>query len=192
MLVYTCELMGLFQWGIRQSCEVENLVNKWSDYQEELDFDLNNMILKMTSVERLLEYVSLPSENDPEEQKKTNSKERRLKQDLKNWPTKGAIRFENVSFSYDSSLPNVLNDLSFTINAGEKIGIVGRTGVGKSSIIQTLFRMAEPNGKILIDDVNIKDISLHDLRSKIAIIPVSLVFSFFKILLMIYNLFNTK
>ena len=150
------------------------------------------MILKMTSVERLLEYVSLPSENDPEEQKKTNSKERGLKQDLKNWPTKGAIRFENVSFSYDSSLPNVLNDLSFTINAGEKIGIVGRTGVGKSSIIQTLFRMAEPNGKILIDDVNIKDISLHDLRSKIAIIPVSLVFSFFKILLMIYNLFNTK
>jgi ABC-type multidrug transport system fused ATPase/permease subunit len=134
----------------------------------------------MTSVERSLEYASLPNENhsvtnqNNNEKKLPNNDKGSSKIDLKNWPSKGEIRFENVSFRYDSNLPNVLNDLTFKINAGEKIGIVGRTGSGKSSIIQTLFRMAEPEGKILIDDLNIKDISLHDLRSRIAIIPVNL------------------
>ena len=88
------------------------------------------------------------------------------------WPSRGEIRFENVSFSYDKqTLPNTLKNLSFKINAGEKIGIVGRTGAGKSSIIQSLFRMSEPDGEILIDDIDIKRLSLKDLRSKIAIIP---------------------
>ena len=90
----------------------------------------------------------------------------------KEWPTKGEIIFDNVSFSYDENLPDVLKELSFKINPGEKIGIVGRTGAGKSSIIQTLFRMAEPSGIILIDNINIKDIDLNELRSKISIIPV--------------------
>ena len=90
-----------------------------------------------------------------------------------NWPQHGEIRFENVSFSYDSkTLPNVLNGLTFQIKAGEKIGIVGRTGAGKSSIIQALFRMAEPSGgQIVIDGIDICKLSLYDLRSKIAIIP---------------------
>jgi ATP-binding cassette subfamily C (CFTR/MRP) protein 4 len=59
-----------------------------------------------------------------------------------------------------------------TINPGEKVGVVGRTGAGKSSLFQTLFRMAEPEGSVIIDDVDITTISLHELRSKIAIIPV--------------------
>ena len=90
-----------------------------------------------------------------------------------NWPSQGAISFDNVSFSYDpqNKLPNVLSELTFSIKAGEKVGIIGRTGAGKSSIIQTLFRMSEPEGKILIDNVDTKELSLHDLRSKIAIIP---------------------
>jgi ABC-type multidrug transport system fused ATPase/permease subunit len=138
----------------------------------------------MTSVERLLEYVSLENESDDKDKDK-NSTKKKLQIDLKNWPTQGEIRFENVSFSYDANLPNVLNDLSFKINAGEKIGIVGRTGAGKSSIIQTLFRMAESNGNIFIDSVNIKDISLHDLRSRIAIIPVNFVIKSIRFL--IYN-----
>jgi ATP-binding cassette subfamily C (CFTR/MRP) protein 4 len=65
----------------------------------------------------------------------------------------------------------VLQDLSFEISAKEKIGIVGRTGAGKSSIIAALFRMTEPDGDIYIDDVRTKDIGLHDLRKNISIIP---------------------
>jgi ATP-binding cassette subfamily C (CFTR/MRP) protein 4 len=65
----------------------------------------------------------------------------------------------------------VLQDLSFEISAKEKIGIVGRTGAGKSSIIAALFRMTEPHGDIYIDDVRTKDIGLHDLRKNISIIP---------------------
>lgn len=118
----------------------------------------------MTAVERVIEYTELPSEPLNEGKKKPPS----------NWPSAGEIVYDNVSFSYDKNLPTVLNDLSFHILPGEKIGIVGRTGAGKSSIIQTLFRMAEPNGTILIDGIDIKEISLKDLRSSLSIIPVLL------------------
>ncbi len=117
----------------------------------------------MTSVERILEYTNLDSEPLDTGKTKPNI----------DWPTSGSIQFKNVCFKYSSELPNVLNNLSFDIKPQEKIGVVGRTGAGKSSIIQALFRMAEPNGLILIDDVNIRDLSLHDLRKKLSIIPVS-------------------
>jgi len=69
-------------------------------------------------------------------------------------------------------LPYVLKDLSFTIKGGEKIGIVGRTGSGKSSLFLAILRIIEPaEGQILIDDVNISKLGLDDLRSKITIIP---------------------
>ena len=84
----------------------------------------------------------------------------------------GKIEFANVSFGY-SAESLVLKDLNFVIGEREKIGVVGRTGAGKSSLIQCLFRMAEPAaGSIIrIDDVDILDIGLHDLRKKISIIP---------------------
>ena len=118
----------------------------------------------MTAVERVLEYTDLPME--PLEEGKIQPPD-------DNWPSAGAIAYEDVSFRYDKNLPPVLNELSFRISPGEKIGIVGRTGAGKSSIIQSLFRMAEPEGSIIIDDVETKDLSLRDLRSKLSIIPVS-------------------
>ena len=117
----------------------------------------------MTAVERVLEYTDLPMEP-------LNEGKRRPPDD--NWPSTGEIVYEDVYFRYDKSLPPVLNELSFRIYPGEKVGIVGRTGAGKSSIIQSLFRMAEPDGTILIDDVETKDLSLKDLRSKLSIIPV--------------------
>ena len=116
----------------------------------------------MTSVERILEYTAL----DPEPLTTGKIKPHQ------NWPESGNIKFENVCFSYAKNLPYVLNDLSFEIKPQEKIGVVGRTGAGKSSIIQALFRVAEPTGSIIIDDVNIQNISLHDLRKKLSIIPV--------------------
>ena len=147
-MIYLNKLLGLFQWTIRQSCEVENL---------------------MTSVERILEYVDLPNENN---RLNKDNKKKAIKPS-EEWPQNGEIVFDNVSYSYskEENLPNVLNSLSFRINKGEKIGIVGRTGAGKSSIIQTLFRMSEPDGSILIDNINIKELNLSDLRSRISIIP---------------------
>ena len=141
MFVYLFQLLSVFQWTVRQSCEVENL---------------------MTSVERIQEYTNLPSEPLETGEIKPAA----------DWPQKGSIKFENVSFSYAQNLPNVLRNISFEIKPNEKIGVIGRTGAGKTSIIQTLFRLAEPRGLILIDDINIKQISLHNLRSKLSIIPV--------------------
>jgi ABC-type multidrug transport system fused ATPase/permease subunit len=116
----------------------------------------------MTSVERVNEYISL--EKEPLDSG--------LVRPFDNWPSNGEIEFDNVSFSYDPSLPKVLKNLTFKTNPREKIGIVGRTGAGKSTIFEALFRMAEPDGTISIDGLSIKDLCLHDLRSKIAVIPV--------------------
>lgn len=118
----------------------------------------------MTSLERIKEYMMIERESlDSGKSKPANE-----------WPNSGRIEFRNVSFKYDPVLPNVLENLTFSIESGEKIGIVGRTGAGKSSLIQALFRMAESEGDILIDDLPIKNLSLHDLRSRLSIIPVSL------------------
>jgi ABC-type multidrug transport system fused ATPase/permease subunit len=116
----------------------------------------------MTSVERVSEYISLEKEDLTSSRTSPHS----------NWPANGEVLFNNVSFSYDVSLPNVLKNLTLKINAREKVGIVGRTGAGKSTLFQSLFRMAEPDGFINIDGINTKDISLKLLRRQISIIPV--------------------
>ncbi|KAJ7204157.1 ABC protein [Mycena pura] len=87
------------------------------------------------------------------------------------WPARGAIEFKDVAMAYRPGLPNVLRGISLRINAGEKIGVVGRTGAGKSSLTLCLLRIVEYSGQILIDDVDIGKIGLTDLRSNVAIIP---------------------
>jgi ABC-type multidrug transport system fused ATPase/permease subunit len=73
---------------------------------------------------------------------------------------------------YRPNTPLVLKGISLTIEGGEKVGVVGRTGSGKSTLIQVLFRLIEPSaGKIIIDGINISNIGLHDLRSRFGIIP---------------------
>lgn len=116
----------------------------------------------MTSVERIKEYTSLEKERDVEETEPD-----------KDWPASGEILFDDVSLAYAKNLPFVLKDLLFEIYPGEKIGVVGRTGAGKSSLIQAIFRLTEPIGTIYIDGVDIKTIGLKKLRNKITIIPVS-------------------
>ncbi|XP_037509647.1 ATP-binding cassette subfamily C member 4 isoform X1 [Rhipicephalus sanguineus] len=135
-------LTGMFQWGVRQSAEIES---------------------QMTSVERVLEYSCV----EPEAQLESSPG----KKPPATWPEHGAITFDGVSLSYTKGEPPVLKELHCHIKAREKIGVVGRTGAGKSSIIAALFRMTEPDGAILIDGVDIRFIGLHDLRSKISIIP---------------------
>ena len=88
------------------------------------------------------------------------------------WPDQGAIEFKDVRLSYRPGLPDVLKGLSISVRASERIGIVGRTGAGKSSLMTALFRLVELNsGSITIDGLDISKMGLEDLRSKIAIIP---------------------
>ena len=73
---------------------------------------------------------------------------------------------------YRPNTPLVLKGISLTIEGGEKIGVVGRTGSGKSTLIQVLFRLIEPSaGKITVDGINICTLGLHDVRSRFGIIP---------------------
>uniref|UniRef100_A0A4W4ELG6 Multidrug resistance-associated protein 4 n=1 Tax=Electrophorus electricus TaxID=8005 RepID=A0A4W4ELG6_ELEEL len=139
-LSYAIALMGTFQWGVRQSAEVENL---------------------MTSVERVVEYTELENEAPWETQEHPPP----------DWPLQGLITFDQVNFSYSPDGPVVLKNMTAMFRPREKVGIVGRTGAGKSSLISALFRLAEPEGKIYVDGVLTSDIGLHDLRQKMSIIP---------------------
>lgn len=88
------------------------------------------------------------------------------------WPEKGEIVFDNVEMRYRDGLPLVLKGLDMHVRGGERIGIVGRTGAGKSSIMSTLFRLVEiSSGHITIDGVDISTVGLNDLRKRLAIIP---------------------
>jgi len=88
------------------------------------------------------------------------------------WPEKGELQFKDVQMRYRPGLPLVLKGLSVSIRSGERVGIVGRTGAGKSSIISAMFRLVElSNGSITIDGMNIAAVSLYDLRSRLSIIP---------------------
>lgn len=88
------------------------------------------------------------------------------------WPEKGEIIFDNVEMRYRAELPLVLSGMTMHVAGGERIGIVGRTGAGKSSIMATLFRLVEVSGgRITIDGLDISTIGLQDLRSRMAIIP---------------------
>ncbi|KAG2411497.1 hypothetical protein HFD88_009052 [Aspergillus terreus] len=88
------------------------------------------------------------------------------------WPEQGQITFENVTMRYRPGLPLVLNRLNLAITGGERIGIIGRTGAGKSSIISALFRLVKlEEGSITIDGVDISQLGLHELRARVSIIP---------------------
>ena len=90
----------------------------------------------------------------------------------KSWPSEGKIVLKNYGCKYRKELDFVLKDINVEILPGEKIGIVGRTGAGKSSLSLGLFRLIEYSlGDIIIDNVNVDKIGLHDLRHKLTIIP---------------------
>jgi ATP-binding cassette subfamily C (CFTR/MRP) protein 4 len=120
----------------------------------------------MTAVERVLDYCSFEQEPPAEV-----SSDRRPPKD---WPSDGEIIFDNVSMSHsaEADAPLALKHISVTIQGGEKIGVVGRTGAGKTSLVETLFRMRTSiDGHIKIDNIDINTVGLNDVRRRISIIP---------------------
>ncbi|KAK7582455.1 hypothetical protein V9T40_013900 [Parthenolecanium corni] len=140
-ITQTLFLTGSLQWCLRQKSELEN---------------------QMTAVERIKEYSDLPQEDHLLSG---------IDKPPTNWPAEGEIIFDNVSLRYEPTEWYILKNLNFTIGAGEKIGIVGRTGAGKSSLIAALFRLTEIDGKIKIDGIDVSTLPLYDFRKRISVIP---------------------
>ncbi|KAG8702705.1 hypothetical protein FRC09_004597 [Ceratobasidium sp. 395] len=142
-LSYILLVQQSFGWMVRQSAEVEN---------------------DMNGVERILHYAQRVEQEAPYEIPD--------KEPPASWPENGEVELKDVVMSYRPGLPAVLRGLSLRVKGGEKIGIVGRTGAGKSSIMAALYRIVElTSGSILLDGVDISQIGLHTLRKNIAIIP---------------------
>ncbi|KVI05727.1 AAA+ ATPase domain-containing protein [Cynara cardunculus var. scolymus] len=153
---YLTELFGLAGLAVTYGLSL-NVLQAW------VIWNLCNVENKMISVERILQFANIPSEAPaiienciPET----------------NWPSRGEIELKDLHVQYHPALPTVLRGITCTFPARKKIGVVGRTGCGKSTLIQALFRVVEPTkGQILIDGLDISKIGLHDLRSKLGIIP---------------------
>ncbi|GLB40491.1 putative transporter [Lyophyllum shimeji] len=143
VLSYILSVQQAFGWLVRQSAEVEN---------------------NMNSVERIVHYATAVEQEAPYELPDAKPPS--------HWPSEGRVELKDIVLSYRPELSPVLKGISMTVNAGEKIGIVGRTGAGKSSIMTALYRLVElTSGSIVIDGVDISKVGLADLRSGIAIIP---------------------
>ncbi|XP_042196500.1 multidrug resistance-associated protein 5 isoform X2 [Callorhinchus milii] len=140
---YAVQLTGLFQFTVRLASETE---------------------ARFTSVERINHYITNVESEAPTHVPGSRPPP--------GWPQEGRIEFSDVEMRYRDNLPLVLKKITFDIKPREKVGIVGRTGSGKSSLGVTLFRLVENcNGSIIIDNVKISDIGLDDLRKKLSIIP---------------------
>ncbi|PPQ65474.1 hypothetical protein CVT26_000114 [Gymnopilus dilepis] len=144
VLSYALNTTSSLNWVVRSASEVEQ---------------------NIVSVERILHQTEVKPEAPLE---LPESKP------LGNWPSEGTVEFRNYSTRYRSGLDLVLKNIELKINAREKIGICGRTGAGKSSLLLALFRIIEPvTGTIYIDGIDITTIGLHDLRSALSIVPQS-------------------
>ncbi|KAI9112741.1 hypothetical protein K1719_016244 [Acacia pycnantha] len=141
-LSYGLSLNAVLFWAIYMSCFIEN---------------------RMVSVERIKQFTKIPSEAAW-----------RIKDRVPppNWPAHGNVDIKELQVRYRPNTPLVLKGITLSISGGEKIGVVGRTGSGKSTLIQVFFRLVEPSGgRIIIDDIDITALGLHDLRSRFGIIP---------------------
>ncbi|KAG0571068.1 hypothetical protein KC19_6G208800 [Ceratodon purpureus] len=122
--------------------------------------NLSNIII---SAERIKQYMSLPSEAPAVIDEKRPSL---------HWPSVGKVELENLQVRYRPNSPLVLRGITCTFEGGQRVGVVGRTGSGKTTLISSLFRLVEPaGGRIIIDGIDISNIGLHDLRTRLGIIP---------------------
>ncbi|KAF4498142.1 ATP-dependent bile acid permease [Fusarium agapanthi] len=133
------------------------------DFAESILWTIRNyagMELNMNSTERVVEYTELETESLEGEKPSAA------------WPTSGTMEIKDLEVSYAPDLPPVLRGISFDVKNNERVGVVGRTGAGKSSLTLALFRFLEArSGSVTIDGLDISKIDLHSLRSRLAIIP---------------------
>ncbi len=151
-LSYAMALTGLLNWVVRTAAECEQ---------------------QMNSVERVTHYLDETPSEPFETPLPAEDGLPRTPAPI-GWPSAGALTVSNYRMRYRENTPEVLHGVSFSIRAGEKVGIVGRTGSGKSSIIASLFRLIEGpchSGSITLDGVDIDGVGLRQLRSALAIIP---------------------
>lgn len=138
--------------------------------------------MNLNSVERLQEYIDLPSEKYFREEDILSTKAEGSDNPFRQpvgpaemplpWPSKGVIEFDKVVLKYESQETPVLRNVSFKVPSKKKVGIVGRTGAGKSSLLVALFRVVEPlGGRIMIDGIDVLKLPLRILRSNLAIVP---------------------
>ena len=119
-----------------------------------------NVELDMNATERIVEYSNIKIEPQTGISPRAS------------WPEKGALKVSDLVVSYAPDLPPVLKGLSFSVEPNTRVGVVGRTGAGKSSLTLALFRFLEArSGSVFIDGIDISTINLYDLRSRLAIIP---------------------
>lgn len=142
-IIYSFQLLTLFQFFVRFAVDAG---------------------ATFVSVERIHSYATTLKEEGPLVTKTIPLP--------KDWPSKGQIKFSNLNLRHREGLPLVLRGISFLVASKEKIGIVGRTGSGKSSLVGALFRLVEAcGGKVEIDDTDVALIGLEQLRTKLSIIP---------------------
>ncbi|XP_051528611.1 ATP-binding cassette sub-family C member 10-like isoform X2 [Myxocyprinus asiaticus] len=146
---------GLVGLSLSYALSITNLLSG-------LIFSFAQTEMQLVSIERTEEY----STNIPQEPEQANTEVNDL------WPEQGRVEFIGAVLAYRPGLPNALDGVNLEVLPGERVGIVGRTGSGKSSLFLALFRMVELNqGQILLDGVDISSVRLSHLRSKLAIIP---------------------
>jgi ATP-binding cassette subfamily C (CFTR/MRP) protein 4 len=123
--------------------------------------NLVEMSSSMSSAQRVFDYSDIAKEGEFNSHEKLQI-------------TEGKVKFDNVFMRYRPTLPYSLTGLSFTVKPGEKVGIIGRTGAGKSSILQVMFRLISPeSGTIYLDGIDYLTFGLHDLRRQMSVIPQS-------------------
>jgi len=140
------EVIKFFSFTFRMGCEIEN---------------------NFTSAQRLCRYLLLDQEDEL-----IKDYDKEVKAIKGEWPSAGDIQFDNVTMRYRPGLEPSIRELSLKVQPKMKVGIVGRTGAGKSSISQALFRLTDiEDGSITIDGIDIKKVGLHALRANISYIP---------------------
>ncbi|KAH8703289.1 ABC bile acid transporter [Talaromyces proteolyticus] len=133
---------------------------KYTDIIEWALRQCSDLELEMNAAERVVEYSNIVIENQEGQDVPAS------------WPSQGNIEVENLVVSYAPDLPPVLRGLNFQVEQNQRVGVVGRTGAGKSSLTLALFRFLEAReGRIVIDGIDVSKIKLYDLRSRLAIIP---------------------
>lgn len=151
LLAYLLSMIHVIQLVVRQLADVQT---------------------SMVSMERLYEYTNLPTESGSKDSTPNDAKDVKEIQVPADWPTTGKFFIRSLTLSYAPSAAPALHDLSLTVRSSEKIGIVGRTGAGKSSLVHAFFRLVPfTSGSIALSGIDISSIPLPTLRNAISIIP---------------------